>query len=1101
MNNSFYAYAHEIIPTRPYLIKCLRKFKLTTLLTAILVIGVFTKSSAQINLSLKNVSLKVVFTELEKQTKYQFLYNEELVQNYDSINVQFTNAKIDEVLTKALENKPLVYQIRNNTITISSKRQTNENPVDGFILKGEVTDKKGEPIPGANVKVENTNNGVVTDYEGNFTIKNIKMGDVITVSIVGFRNQKIKVTDEKQLKVVLESDDTGLDEVVVVGQGTQKKASVIGAISSVSTKQLTQSPVANLTNALAGRLPGLIAVQRSGTQGNDNATLRIRGVATLNGSAPMVVIDGIEGRTIEDIEPSDIESVSILKDATATAIYGIRGANGVVLITSRRGSALKAPSISFTSQYGVQTPTRIPKVVNSYEYAILYNQALQNDGLQPQYTPAQIEGYRTKSDPFLYPDNDWAKLLLRNYSPMVRNNLNIVGGSNFARFFVSAGYLSQSGIYKQFPTPYPSDQKFQRYNFRANVDVDVTKTTMVRLDLSGSFGSVNRPNYENEPFFAIVRFAPNGFPIRNPNGTFGSSSSLTNNPVAELSDAGYVINYRGKGQGTFSITQKLDIITQGLSATAALSYDADYYQDQTRAKNYDAFQYNANGTYTRTRTGTKLGGVGVGLGLNRFNTYRLFLNYDRSFGNHNVTSAAIYTQQKTFIGSEIPRAVQGLSGRTTYNYKNKYFAEATYAYNGSENFPPGKRFGFFPAGAIGWIATEENYFKEHVKFLSFLKFRASYGVVGNDQIGGDRFLFNSYFADAGGAAFGNPPNGTPGLREGFLGNNNVTWERGYKKNIAFESRFFDNLITFNVDLFREDRKKILVQSLVPQLAGLPNFPPINKGQVRNQGFEAELGVRKTFKDLTASVKGNIGFNRNKVIDNNQATPLFPYQSGIGQRVGQPLGLVALGFFQNAQEIANSPTQTYSSRVIPGDLKYLDYNGDGKVDDFDRIPIGYSTLPEIQYGVTFDINYKNFDVSVLFQGSAHSSVYFDSFGYVPFDRQGTALKDFLNSWTPENAATAKYPRISVGTNANNTRLSTFTQQNGNYVRLKNAEIGYTFSQRLVSKVGIKRLRLFANGQNLVTWSKIKLVDPEYGSGGIGGTYPQQKVYNFGLNLDF
>lgn len=1102
MKYPFYVKEHERKSLCPIFNKFLLVMRLSILLTFMFTVAVFAHGSAQkISLSMRDASLKQVFMEVRKQTNYQFLYNDELIKTIAPISVQLNNASIEQVLDNVLKGNTLTYKIRNQNIIILPKDIVNASSVADFSLKGEVLDEKNVPLPGANIKIENSNNGTIADSYGRFSLKNIKNGDILVVSLIGYQTQRITISSSKELIITLKEDNQGLDEVVVVGLGVQKKASVIGAISSVSTKELKQSPVANISNALAGRLPGLIAVQRSGTQGNDGATLYIRGVSTLNGTSPLVVVDGVEGRTLADIEPSDIESVSILKDATATAVYGIRGANGVILITSRRGSSLKAPAISFTSQYGMQTPTRIPEVVNSFEYATLFNQANKNNGTPLTYSPAQLDAYKNHTDPYLYPDNNFKDILLKNNSLMNRHNLQVVGGSNFARFFVSAGYLSQEGIYKKFATPYPSDQVFRRYNFRGNVDVDVTKTTLLKLDLSGSFGSSNRPNYNNEPFFSLVRFAPNLSPIKNPNGTWGSATSLTNNVVAELSDNGYVVAYTGRSQGTFSLTQKLDVLTKGLSASVSLSYDANYTQNQTRAKDYDAFIYNANGTYTRTKTGTKLGAVSGSYGLSRFATYQTRLMYDRAFGAHEITSTVVYTQQKSYSNVDIPSALQGLAGRTTYNYKNKYFAEATYAYNGSENFAPGKRFGFFPAGAIGWIATEENIFKENLKALSFLKLRASFGVVGNDQIGGSRFLFNSYYADATGTTFGNPPGGVPGLAESFLGNSDITWERGYKKNIAFESKFFDNMIMFNLDLFRENRKKILVNSLVPALAGFPNASPINKGEVRNQGFEMELGIRKNIGKLMLNLKGNIGFNRNKVIDNNEATPRFAYQSGKGKRVGQPLGLLAMGFFTDVDDIANSPKQTYTSKVIPGDLKYQDVNGDGLINDFDRVAIGYSTVPETQYGLTLEGNFKNFDFSILFQGSGNSSVYFDQWGYVPFFSQGTALKAHLNSWTPETAATATYPRIDIGANANNTLVSTFTQQNGNYVRLKNAEIGYSFSKTLLNRVGLNTVRIFANGQNLVTWSKIKLADPEYGNGSIGRTYPQQKVYNFGATLTF
>jgi len=1072
-------------------------------------------TNAQITLNENGKTLQKVLKSISDQSGYDFIYADQAFKDAKLVTVKLKNADINKALTICFEGQPLVYEISDKTVLVKEKT---ENVVLDKVkvlpaptdINGEIVDKDGRPLPGVNIKVEIANKGTVTDANGNFSLKNIKNGEVLIISLVGYIPQRVTVASENSLKITLLDDVNGLNEVVVVGLGTQKKASVIGSISSVSSKELRQSPVANISNALAGRLPGLIAIQRSGTpgvNGGDAAQLFIRGVATLNSgnSSPLIVVDGIEGRTINDIDVNDIESVSILKDATATAIYGMRGANGVILVTSRRGSASKAPAISLISQFGTQTPTRVPDVVNSYEYALLYNQANKNNGTPLTYTQAQLDGYKNQTDPYLYPDNNFADLLLKKNSLMSRQNLTISGGSNFARFFVSAGYLNQQGIYKNFDTPYPSDQVLRRYNFRANVDIDVTKSTLIRLDLSGSFGSLNRPASPNAPFFSIVRFAPNLAPIKNPNGTYGANPLLAGNPVAELADVGYVINYAGRQQGTFMLTQKLDVLTKGLSATLALSYDANYNQDQTRSKVYDAFLYKADGTYVRTRTATKLSDVSGAYALSRFSTYRANIAYDRTFGEHNVTSSIFYSQQKSYTNLNIASALQGLQGRTTYNYKNKYFAEATYAYNGSENFASGKRFGFFPAGAIGWILSEESFLK-NTKFISLLKLRASYGIVGNDSYGdptvlSNRFLYNGYYGTGTGSTFGNPPGAVGGLQESFIGNPDITWERGYKKNIGIESKWLNNMLTLNLDIFQENRKNILVAPLAPGLAGFPSTAPINKGQVVNRGVEAELGFRKNLGGVVVSLLTNVGFNRSKATDVNEAKQKYDYQSRNGQRVGQTFGLIAEGFFQNKQEIANSPVQTFTSYVVPGDLKYKDVNGDGKIDDFDQVAIGYSAIPEFQYGTTLNLSYKGFDLSVLLQGSANSSVYFNQWGYTPFYQQGTVLKALLNSWTPETAATATYPRIDIGENANNTRVSTFTLQNGNYVRLKNAEIGYSFSQALLKRIGLQSVRVFANGQNLVTWSKITLTDPEYGSGGIGNTYPQQKVYNFGLSLNF
>ncbi|WP_160713852.1 TonB-dependent receptor [Chitinophaga solisilvae] len=1090
----------------------------TSLLTAIPLHGQ-QLTNTRVTISVEKIPLGEALLQLRTSAGISFVFNPAELKPFTVVNKKFNRETVGNILQHLLLNTGLSFRESANHIAVFKPvpQETTDNAAPAayqqggeFQLKGRVVnDRDNTAIPFVNIKIENSTRGVIGDGDGNFQLK-VKAGDILIISSMGFLTQKIKAGGESQLTIRLAEDVKGMDEVVVVAYGEQKKVSVTGAIATVRTRELKQSPVANLNNALAGRLPGLITVQRSGKPGADQSQLYIRGVSTLSAgnAAPLIVVDGVEGRAFSDIEPGDVDAVTILKDATATAIYGIRGANGVVLVTTRRGSATRAPSISFTAQRAIQKPTRLFEVVNSYEYATLYNEALRNEGLAEKYSPADLDGYKNHTDPYKYPDNNFADLLLRSSSAMDRYNLTISGGSPFARFFISGTYLGQDGIYKNFPNAYnyKTNTRYNRANFRANVDIDVTKSTVVRLDLSGSFGQRNEAPYDNDPFFSIVRFTPNLAPIYNPDGSWGASSLLTNNPVAELADKGYAIYYNGYAQGFFSITQKLDHFLKGLSASANISYDANYSQTQTRSKNYFAYALNPDGTVNKqpVRQGGKLNPVAASYGLDRFTTFQGRLNYARKFGeDHNVTGLLLYTQTKRFSGGALPFALQGISGRGTYDFRSKYFAEFTFGYNGSENFIKGRRFGFFPAFSAGWLVSEEHFMKGATSFLDYLKIRGSYGVVGNDQLGGSRFLFQSYYADGGGGSFGNPPNGTSGINEGYLGNEMITWEKGYKSNIGIETKFLHNKLRVNVDLFHENRRDILINAnTLPDFTGFPNNPPLNKGRVINKGFEAEASYSSNIgKNFTWMIRGNMQYNRNRIEEMDEPTPKYPYLAQTGQRVGQNFGLIAEGFFRNQEEIDKSPKQTFVSVVRPGDIKYKDVNNDGVVDVFDQVPIGYAAIPEIQYGITLSCNYKNFDFSMLIQGAANSSVYLSGWGIFEFYQLGTAMKYHLDRWTPETAGTATWPRLSTSFNANNHRISTMMLKSGDYVRLKNLEIGYSLPQQVLKRVGLSNLRVFANGQNLLTWDKLKVTDPEYASGGIRSTYPQQLVYNFGFTLDF
>ena len=982
-----------------------------------------------------------------------------------------------------------------SAISVSAQRKT---------IQGTVLDETNAPLPGAAVYIANTTNAGVTDLDGNFKIDNVSLQDTLIVTYISYRPYKQLVKNQQFFNITMTPDDQMLDEVVVIGYGQQKKASVVGAIAQVTTKELAQSPVANVSNALAGRLPGLITVQRSGEPGNDMANMYIRGVSTFGANQnPLILVDGIE-RDIRMMDVSEIESISILKDASATAVYGVRGANGVVLVTTKRGKVGQT-DITFSADAGFQAPTRLPKMVNSHQMAILTNEALMNDGLNPKYTQEQINAFRYGTNRFLYPDNDWYEECLKDYAMIQQYNLSIVGGTEKTKYFVSVNVMDQGGLFKygDYNKDYSTEIKYTKYNFRSNLDFQLSNIISAKLNLAGVIGTKHRPDQDATTVFERIKISnPDRAPIRNPDGSWATREKGSFNPLANIVDRGYADEKETAIQATIGMKADLSQLTKGLSVNVDFSFDFNNMYRKSYYKDIDFWEFHEDGTYKNYSITSNLG---FGDDLSSYISQYVFepsVFYTNAFGNHEVTGLVLFNAQEYMKKSgnaleRLPYRRLGLVGRATYGYKSKYFAEVNAGYNGSENFAAGNRFGFFPAFSVGWVASEESFFK--TKVVDYLKLRASYGLVGNDQIGGDRFLYLSLWESAREAEYGYPNVGGAGggYQEKRIGNDKLTWEKARKINVGVDARLFKSRLELSADFFYEDRKNILATvEIIPGTFGGPAIMA-NEGAVENKGFEVEALYRGSVgKDFNWFIGGNYSFARNKITQKPEALQAYDYLYATGQRVNQPFGYIALGLFQSEEEIMESPSQ-FGVSLYPGDIKYMDINGDGIVDTNDRYPIGFTNVPEMFYSFKLGFDYKRFDFSCLFQGAANVTYNFMNTNIPYQNENNTPIAEWMDRWTPDNRD-AGLPRISfTRPGGNNYQANTFWHKNGNYLRFKNCEIGYRIPEKWIGVIGARNARIYVNGNNLFTWDKVPVYDPE----NVDTKYPLMRVVNFGVKVTF
>jgi TonB-linked SusC/RagA family outer membrane protein len=1020
-------------------------------------------------------------------------------------------------------------------------------------VTGHITDTKGVTLTGVTILEKNTQNGVLSDANGNFSLNVASEKSVLVFTFIGFTALEVPVGSQSTINVTLLESTLVLEEVVIVGYGSQKKATITGAVSAVESAKLLQTPVANISSAIEGRVPGLLTNQVSGAPGQDNATLRIRGVGTFAGSTdPLVMIDGIEAQNYNNLDPNEIESISVLKDASATAVYGVRGANGVLLITTKRGKVGK-PQVTFTSQYAISKFTDLREYMGSYDYAKGYNEALQYDSYLtgaylPRYTAADIEHFRIGDDPLFHPSANWEKIMFKPYATQSQYNLNITGGTQRVKYFFSVGYLEQGSLFndKAYDPGYSTEMKYNRYNFRSNFDFKITNRLTAKVNLSSQIE--NRRGLPNTSVSSTtaVGFAMDGIFQAPPDISPGVWDGKIVNIIAGAfypnpmgGNTGTGANYFGQPlrstynnylNGSIRFDYSLDFITKGLNAHASTSYQNFNSVVSSFSKtlvSYWAINL-GNGKYELApQTNESPFSFSESYGKTRQTDAEFGLDYSRSFGIHNFGGLLMYNQSKTYnpnLAYVVPHGFQGLVGRATYDYDKRYMAEFDFGYNGTENFAPGKRFGFFPAYSLGWVLSEEPFFPKN-NIVTYAKVRGSYGEVGNDQIGGSRFLYNptAYtFASTGGTNstnsyhFGEVP-GTFGTfvkaNEGLVGNPVLTWEVAKKLDIGLDLTVIKDHIRITADYFEERRDNILTTpGTYPNTIGA-TFPAYNIGKMKNGGVDGDINYNDNIGKFHFWLKYTFTFTHNIIQYAAEAPHAWSYQDRTGLRNGQAFGYISEGIYNTWAQVNDAmrpKAGSNSNKIQPGDFIYKDVNGDGIVDSNDAVPLGYSNFPEQSYGFSFGGDFKGFDFSVLFQAAAAVTNMASQYSIRGWASSGSAvayLSDRSWTWQKYNAGIATdFPHVSSSTSQGwNYSTSSFWLENDNYIRLKNLEIGYTISPRFLKTIGVESVHMYLNGSNLVTRCKLFQGEdpaiPLYTAGGNYASYPVTKTYNVGLSVKF
>lgn len=1007
--------------------------------------------------------------------------------------------------------------------------KTHAETIQETTITGIVKDTYGDALPGVNVTIKETSIGVITDLDGKFVIQSPTPRSVLVVSYIGFETFETIIGNKKDFEIVLEESTHLIDEVVIVAYGTQKKQTVTGAISTVKSDELLEVPVANVTNALVGKLPGLITQQPGGRPGEDQTDIYIRGMATFNDASPLIIIDNIEQESFAQLDPNEIESISVLKDASSTAVYGIRGANGVILITTKRGNEGR-PKINITANWGVQRPTQIPQYLGSYDHLTLLKKAIENDGKDPitekgnLLSDESLAGFLAGNDPYRYPDVNWYdEVINKKGSLQQQYNINVSGGTRMVKYFVSLGYLNQGGMFKyqDLQKEYDPSVYFKRYNFRSNIDLTINKYQTLSASISGRSEELNgiagasgATDGKGGFFQGIIAREPYKTPIYNPDGSLAAIQGL-GNPIASLAYGGYENKRVNHFDIIGTLKNDLSFITKGLYFNASIFFKNSYGSTKKYSDGIDTYYYEpVTGRYDQLGEDTPFSYSGETLitPILRRNV-QLQLGYGRRFGLHNVNSMLVFNQQRYVTGKEIPTALMGYAARAEYSYADRYLMELSLGYNGSENFAKGYRFGFFPAASLGYVLSEEPFMEALKTYIPYFKIRASLGLVGNDKYAGERFLWQGIYEGVSNGPNGgtpsfqfgtNNPSTSGGIIEKRNENKLLTWETALKQNIGFEGRLFKSgLLAFSVDLFREQRKDILMQGNSSSYITGMEAPYLNIGEVENWGYEFELSHRYRINKFEYYIKGNYTFARNKILNYDDPAGRPDYLKTAGYRIGQYRGYQVLGYFQDEQDILESPDHsTLGGPIIPGDFKYWDRDGDGKITTNDRVAIGYSRIPEIIYSITPGFAWRGFDFSFMLQGAANASVLF--IGNAGFEFGGGAgggqvSEVHKNYWTTENP-NPSYPSLHYASTHSNKNINSFHLKSGNYLRLKNIQLGYTFPSSVCRKLGMTGLKIYLSGSNLYTWSKIDNFDPEVVNTS-GDAYPQQSVYNVGINVNF
>lgn len=1104
-----------------------------------------------LSVSMSNSTLREVLKTIEKSSQFVFFYLDDAVNLERKVSIDSKNKNIEEILSELFEGTSCTYRISDRQIFISGKAPAStEQQQNKRKISGRVTDIKGEPLIGVNVTVDGDANGSITNMDGLYEIFVTKKSVVLKFTYIGFKTSEIRTNASTNIyDVTLEEQVNELEETVIVGYGTQRKISNIGAQSSMKMEDI-KTPSASLTTTLAGRLAGVVAVQRTGEPGKDAADIWIRGISTPNTSSPLVLVDGVE-RSFNDIDPEDIESLTTLKDASATAVYGVRGANGVILIKTKPGKVGK-PTVSADYYESFTRFTKMVDLADGITYMNAANEAMRNDGIATKYTEDQIRNTIAGKDPYLYPNVDWLKEIFNDWGHNRRVNVNVRGGSEKVAYYASVSYFNETGMTvtdKNINT-YDSKMKYSRYNFTTNLNIDVTPTTKVEIGAQGYLGEGNYPAISSADLYnAAMSISPVEYPkmffVNGEAFVPGTSTNNNfNNPYSQATRRGYDNLTKNQIYSNLRVTQDLDMLTKGLKLTAMYAFDVynEIHVHQDRAESTYNFldtsvPYDMNGQpiLQRIYEGSNVLSYKQETSGNKKTYLEASLNYDRTFNDdHRVSALFLFNQQskllypKGTLEDAIPYRMMGIAGRATYSWKDRYFAEFNIGYNGAENFSPKHRFGTFPAFGVGWVVSNEKFWQPLSKAVSFLKIRYTDGKVGNSEVSDRRFMYLDQMKENGDYGYKFGPNGTKW--SGYETVNmavDLIWEESRKQDLGIDLKLFNDDLSIVFDLFKERRENILLkrEHSIPSFLGYNTSAPYgNIGIIENKGFDGTIEYNKRInKDWVIALRGNVTFNKDKWIQGELPEQKYEWMNQYGHNINGVKGYVAEGLFTQTEiddmarweslsdankAITPKPFASQFGTVKAGDIKYKDLNNDGQIDAYDQTYISRGDVPTTVYGFGFTVGWKDLSVGMMFQGVAGAERVLNGSSVNPFNGGGGSGNLYSNigdRWTEENPdQNAFYPRLSYGSettsNINNFQKSTWWVRNMNFLRLKTLQISYNLPKPWVNKVHLKNAAVYVMGTNLFTLSRFKLWDPELNTDN-GASYPNTTSYSVGINFTF
>lgn len=1104
-----------------------------------------------LSVSVSNSTLREVLKTIEKSSQFVFFYLDDAVNLEHKVSIDSKNKNIEEILSELFEGTSCTYRISDRQIFISGKAPAStEQQQNKRKISGRVTDIKGEPLIGVNVTVDGDANGSITNMDGLYEIFVTKKSVVLKFTYIGFKTSEIRTNASTNIyDVTLEEQVNELEETVIVGYGTQRKISNIGAQSSMKMEDI-KTPSASLTTTLAGRLAGVVAVQRTGEPGKDAADIWIRGISTPNTSSPLVLVDGVE-RSFNDIDPEDIESLTTLKDASATAVYGVRGANGVILIKTKPGKVGK-PTVSADYYESFTRFTKMVDLADGITYMNAANEAMRNDGIATKYTEDQIRNTIAGKDPYLYPNVDWLKEIFNDWGHNRRVNVNVRGGSEKVAYYASVSYFNETGMTvtdKNIDT-YDSKMKYSRYNFTTNLNIDVTPTTKVEIGAQGYLGEGNYPAISSADLYnAAMSISPVEYPkmffVNGEAFVPGTSTNNNfNNPYSQATRRGYDNLTKNQIYSNLRVTQDLDMLTKGLKLTAMYAFDVynEIHVHQDRAESTYNFldtsvPYDMNGQpiLQRIYEGSNVLSYKQETSGNKKTYLEASLNYDRTFNDdHRVSALFLFNQQskllypKGTLEDAIPYRMMGIAGRATYSWKDRYFAEFNIGYNGAENFSPKHRFGTFPAFGVGWVVSNEKFWQPLSKAVSFLKIRYTDGKVCNSEVSDRRFMYLDQMKENGDYGYKFGPNGTKW--SGYETVNmavDLIWEESRKQDLGIDLKLFNDDLSIVFDLFKERRENILLkrEHSIPSFLGYNTSAPYgNIGIIENKGFDGTIEYNKRInKDWVIALRGNVTFNKDKWIQGELPEQKYEWMNQYGHNINGVKGYVAEGLFTQTEiddmarweslsdankAITPKPFASQFGTVKAGDIKYKDLNNDGQIDAYDQTYISRGDVPTTVYGFGFTVGWKDLSVGMMFQGVAGAERVLNGSSVNPFNGGGGSGNLYSNigdRWTEENPdQNAFYPRLSYGSettsNINNFQKSTWWVRNMNFLRLKTLQISYNLPKPWVNKVHLKNAAVYVMGTNLFTLSRFKLWDPELNTDN-GASYPNTTSYSVGINFTF